>query len=173
MSTDDVAIFNRDAVCTVDRTVVEELAERTLRLGRSCRLCLHRSHSDGVQEMIIAHARGTYVRPHRHGQRSVSYHMIAGAISFVLFDGDGLPDREIVLSEPGSRHPFALRLCDNSWYMPSALTEIAIFHETITGPFQADGFTEWAPWSPESTDQSDGASFAKRARSALERKGKP
>lgn len=169
-NTDEIAIFNRDPVCVVDRAIVDELAARTLRLGKSCRLCLHRSHADSVQEMAIAHARGTYVRPHRHGPRSVSYHMIRGRLEFVLFDDTGIPSRIIHLSEPGSALPFALRLCDNSWYMPVASTEIAVFHETITGPFEPEHFTEWAPWSPEGAARTEGLAFVERVRSEFERR---
>lgn len=118
---------------------------------RRARWCLHRSHQDLVQEMIIAFCRDTYNRPHRHHGKSESFHVIEGHLAVVFFNDEGSVTRRIQLGPPGSGSNFVYRLSGPSWHTVVPLSEMAVIHETTTGPFDPR-LTEFAPWSPEATD---------------------
>src|SRR5690349_17424629 len=53
---------------------------------RRARLCLHRSSYDRLHDMVIALDMTTYLRPHRHEDKSETFHVIEGEASVVVFD---------------------------------------------------------------------------------------
>ncbi len=146
-------IFNTQEVCTTTVHDISELKKRTIALGDSCRLCLHLTHSDSVQEMIIAHLKEAYIRPHKHEGCTTSYHMIEGELDVVVFTDLGKVDQIISLAVHDLNKSQIMRLCTTKWYMPIIRSSIAIFHEVITGPFVENSSTEWASWSPDGSDE--------------------
>lgn len=128
---------------------------------RRARLCLHHTHQDVVQEMVIAFCRDTYNRPHRHQGKSESFHVIEGRLAVLFFDDEGRPERRITLGPPGSGLTFVYRLRNSKWHTVIPLSEVAVIHETTTGPYTpAD--TEFAPWAPDGTDREATAAFLRR-----------
>ncbi len=104
------AIFNTDPVMQVDAQLVEMLKERALAAhsGRF-RLCLHHATTESVQQMIIAHRRANYSRPHRQ-HASKLYMMIEGELLILIFSDQGELSQRITLKSPGQDAPFCLRL---------------------------------------------------------------
>ncbi len=143
------AIFNKDEVITVSAETVEDLKRRALQASRGrFRLCLHRSHDDAIQEMVIACRRGTYLRPHRsRSGRDKSYHVVDGELAFFLFDDDGHVSRRIDLGSPGSSKPFHVRYAAGVWHMPVVLSEAVVYFEFNAGPYHEGIDPEYAPWS--------------------------
>jgi cupin fold WbuC family metalloprotein len=141
---------------------LEELRDAAARAPlRRARLCLHGTHSDPVQEMVIAFCRDTYNRPHRHHGKSESFHVIEGRLAIVFFDDSGLPTRRLLLGPPGTGETFVYRLACSRWHTVIPLTTFAIIHETTTGPFDpAD--TEFASWAPDGTDRAEANAFLAR-----------
>jgi len=141
-----------------DQDIIEIHAEQlaALKLAaaaapvRRARLCLHHDHADTVQEMVIAFCRDTYNRPHRHRNKSESFHVIEGRLAIVLFDDAGNPTRQVHLGPPGGSLPFLYRLSSDRWHAVLPLSEYVVIHETTTGPFEL-GQTEFATWSPDGT----------------------
>ncbi len=123
---------------------LQEAAARSPR--RRARLCLHRSAAAPVQEMVIAMARGTQVRPHRHGGRSESLDALEGTALVVLLDDAGEVLRRFRLGTgPGDVRLY--RLGAATWHTVIPLTESVVLHEVVEGPFDpAD--QEFAPWAP-------------------------
>ena len=74
------------------------------------RYCLHGSASDVVQEMVIALRRNTYVRPHRHDNKSESFHMILGSLRIFLFNEKGKIVKKIDMGVVGSGKVFVMPL---------------------------------------------------------------
>lgn len=146
------AFFNTDDVLAVDEQMLEVLKRRALSAPhRRFRLCLHRSESDAVQEMLVVHCRGNYSRPHAHPQPS-SMTILEGALTMFLFDADGAPRRTIEMGPRGSGKPFCLQLDAGVWHMPVCRTPQLVFYETMAGPFVRDDVNLWAPWSPGEDD---------------------
>lgn len=119
---------------------------------KRARLCLHKSHSDKVHEMVIAFCKGSYSRPHRHTDKSESFHIIKGKLLVVLFDDRGKIVRRIKMGPVGSGLTFFYRLSKHLWHMVIPLSSFVVIHETTSGPFVKEQ-SEFADWSPTYDDE--------------------
>lgn len=50
------------------------------------RLCTHIDASDPLHEMIIVHKKDNYIQPHKHINKSESFHMIEGTAKLFFFE---------------------------------------------------------------------------------------
>lgn len=132
-----------------DLSVIRENAQKSSRL-RS-RICVHKSSTDILQEMLLTLRRGTYVRPHKHLRKAESFHIIQGAGYIVIFDDDGGIHKVIPLGDYASGDPFYYRLDEARFHMVMLTSEELLFHETTIGPFVKEE-TIFAPWSPADDD---------------------
>lgn len=142
MTLNSSVIYNKESIAIVTADQLDSLKElaQSAPLKRS-RLCLHLSPDDLVQEMVIVLQKDTLIRPHRHKNKSESFHLIEGSILVVLFDENINPKQFIHLSANG-QHPFMYRLSSDEWHTVICLSEYAVFHEVTTGPFIAAEFPD-------------------------------
>lgn len=164
----NAVLFADDDIVVVDGELLQTLRDmaKAAPLKRS-RYCLHRSSEDPIQEMVIAFARGSYVRPHRHNGKSESFHILEGLLQVILLDDDGRVMRRIPLGPPGSGRPSVYRISCNAWHYVLIESESVIFHETTNGPF-IPGQTEFATWAPDGTDNVAVADFVERLQQELD-----
>ena len=127
------------------RRLKDAAAASTLRRSR---LCLHLSNDDAVQEMIIALCRDVLFRPHRHTNKSESFHIIEGELDVIVFDAHGNVERSIHMGPPGSGATYCYRLSTSAWHAILPRTEFVVFHETTAGPFVPGQPAQFAPWAP-------------------------
>ena len=120
---------------------------------KRARLCAHRSVEDSVHEMFVALTKESYVRPHKHLQKSESFHIIQGAMELVLFDDEGRITEAIPLADSASGGRFYHRMSEPTFHTVRILSDFLLFHETTNGPFQKSD-TLFAPWAPEERDPS-------------------
>lgn len=59
------------------------------------RINFHHENSDPLHEMIIAIRPDSYIRPHKHPDKSEAFHVIYGVVDVVIFEDDGTI-REVV-----------------------------------------------------------------------------
>jgi cupin fold WbuC family metalloprotein len=146
-------------VCVSDEDIVKvgpteiALLKQSLEMaprGR-VRLCAHSSPSDRLHEMIIALAQSTYVRPHKHANKSESFHVISGLADITMLDNQGNIIEVIPLGEPGSGRPFFYRLQRPIFHTLLIRSEVFIIHEVTNGPFAAED-TVFADWAPDEGD---------------------
>ncbi len=118
-------------------------------LGRS-RVCVHVDDATPVQEMILAVRQDVLFRPHRHLNKTESYHMIEGALDVVVFEEGGRPIRGVQLAAIGNGKSFYYRLNEAYYHTILPRTPLVVFHETTTGPFSKEDtqFADWAPLEP-------------------------
>lgn len=144
--------FSSEEIIEVGREQLDQLKQAATQATlKRARLCLHHDHSDKVQEMVIAFCQDSYVRPHRHVNKSESFHVIEGDLAVIIFDNKGHVTRRITMSPRGSGHTFLYRLSSSLWHTVVPLSEFVIIHETTTGPF-VKGETEFAIWGPDDAD---------------------
>lgn len=139
----------------VSRNMVDDLVQRarSAENGRF-RLCCHTSVNANIQEMVIALTKSSLFSPHRHRpDSSESYHVIAGSLRVFFFDDGGSVVNDITLRADSPQYPFMYRLSAPIWHLPIAETEIVVYHETLTGPFQKNRDVEYAPFAPPENDQ--------------------
>lgn len=144
--------FKGQSIITIFGQQLAELKQLAVQAPlRRARFCLHQQENDGVHEMVIAFCKDSYVRPHRHSNKSESFHVIEGELMVVFFDDDGKITRKLTLGDRNSAHPFLYRLADDQWHMVIPLTEYVVIHETTKGPF-IKAESAFAPWSPQDGD---------------------
>lgn len=152
-TSNEEAFYWREEPVSIRQEHIETLkwlAKNTLR--KRARICTHPDTTNPLHEMIILHARGAYVRPHRHPGKSESFHVIEGEADIILFDEGGKVENVISMGEKGSGKAFFYRLNQATFHTLLIRSEVFIFHETTNGPFQP-GASEFAPWAPLEEDQ--------------------
>jgi len=116
------------------------------------RLCTHRTTDDTIHEMFIVLAHGVYIRPHRHRDKSESFHILEGLVDVVLFDDDGKIIEVVQLGEISTERMFYYRIADPYYHMPVIRSNTAVIHETTNGPFVRED-TEFALWAPSEDNE--------------------
>src|SRR5687768_8037033 len=91
-----VTVFNDEVliaatpIVTVSPADIEALKALALQNPRKrIRICTHKDTADPLHEMLIVHTRDTYVRPHKHLNKSESFHVIEGTVDVVIFNESG------------------------------------------------------------------------------------
>lgn len=149
----DEVLYTDDSIVEVDRADIQRLKQAALaNPRRRIRLCGHRDVDSTLHEMLIVHTRGTYVRPHKHLDKSESFHVIEGVADVVVFDDSGNVTEVVAMGDYGSGRKFFYRLSDPSFHTLLIQSEFFVFHEITNGPFvRAD--TVFAPWAPEGKNE--------------------
>jgi len=143
-----------DQIRALRKTAQESPAKRA-------RYCLHRDNLDPVQEMIIAFESDSYVPPHRHLDRSESFHMMEGSVDVVFFDDAGKVSRRVRLSADLPKTSRFYRLNSAMWHTVILVSAHAVLHETTAGPFNSTQ-SELPPWAPSAADPAGIAAFLER-----------
>jgi len=147
-----VAFFNGQEIIEINGAQLEDLKLAAVASPlRRARLCLHHNHDDKVQEMVIAFCRDTYNRPHRHRNKTESFHVIEGELLIIFFDDAGKVTRRLKMSPLGNGQTFLYRLSSSLWHTVVPLSEFVIIHEITTGPFIKEE-AEFAAWGPDVSD---------------------
>ena len=128
---------------------LDTLVEMAAKTGRGrIRLCTHEDGDSKLQEMVIVHGGDAYVRPHKHTDKDESLQVLRGRADMVFFNDDGSIDQVIPLGAPSGEHPFACRVPVEAYHMLVIRSEVLVFLEATTGPFDRDNMI-FAAWSPE------------------------
>ena len=144
----DEVLYTTESLTKVSRADIKDLKILAAKNpAKKIRLCAHPNVEDHVHEMIIVQARGTYVRPHKHLNKSESFHMIEGQLKLVFFEESGKIKDQILLSTAGGKEVFYYRLSEEWFHTVVPVSEIVVFHEITNGPFKREEtiFPTWAP----------------------------
>ena len=151
---EEVFVTN-DSIAKVSKEDIQWLKGKAAGNARErVRLCAHLSIDDAVHEMLIVHTKGTYIRPHKHPNKSESFHMIEGDLDIVVFDEDGKVLELIEMGEYSSGSRFYWRLSESFYHTVIPKSDVVVFHETTSGPFERATSNVPAPWSPAEEDVS-------------------
>ena len=102
---------------------------------RRARFCLHASHEDKVQQMVLAFCHDTRIPIHRHLNKSESFHIIQGQLEVMLYNGKGEIINTIKMGPFQSGLTFVYRINTDVWHTVRPLTDMVIIHEIVAGPF--------------------------------------
>lgn len=138
---------------------LEDLARASIR-GRA-RLCLHQTHEDILQEMIIALCTGAYIPPHRQFGKTKSYVVLKGSIGVGFFSPEGEIEEFLTMSPLGQNATSVIRFPTERWHTVVSISEIAIYIEVVSGPYDS-AETEIAPWAPNEAEGALADSFVRR-----------
>jgi len=148
----DEVLFATDAIVQIDASDIEELKQKAKKNPRKrIRICVHKDKKDQIHEMLIVHEKSCYVRPHKHFNKTESFHIIEGKADIILFHEDGTIDQIISMGDIASGLKFFYRLPPSNYHTLLIHTDVLVFHETTNGPFRTED-TILAPWSPPVND---------------------
>lgn len=128
---------------------------------RRIRVCTHPDTNDWLHEMLIVHTRGTYVRPHKHLNKSESVHIIEGEVDIVFLDDAGAVIDVVRLGDFRSGREFYCRANLQLYHTLLITTEFLVFHEITNGPFRRED-SVFATWAPEESNTVACAEFQAR-----------
>ncbi len=152
-------LYTEAALTSVDHSDICHLKQLSTQNPRKrIRLCAHPSPEDALHEMLIVHAAGAYVRPHRHPGKSESTQVIEGLAEVVLFEEAGKIARVISLGDYASGKTFYYRMDKPVFHTLIIRSEFLVFHEITNGPFDRAN-TIFAPWAPRDEDLTEVENF--------------
>ena len=139
-------IRNTQDTIYIDKKKLEELKILAQNdPNKRARICLHKDDGEMIQEMIIAFCKDSYIRPHRHIDKSESYHIIEGRIEIIFYNDNGIEIDKVVLSDKIDEHPFFFRISNSAWHTVVPKSDFVIIHEVTKGPFNKNS-SEFADW---------------------------
>ena len=142
------AIFNQKEIFHTNREELQELKKESLKLkDKSVRICLHNSPDDDLHEMLIVHKKDDYVKPHKHLNKSESFHIVEGEMDVFIFNDSGEITQKIGMGDYNSGKPFCYRLSSFKYHTVLPKTKFVVFHEVTNGPFRREE-TIWGDWAP-------------------------
>lgn len=146
-------LYTQDRITCVNSKDIELLKSKAAANKRKrVRICSHIDKNDSLHEMLIVHNMGIYVRPHKHNDKSESFHIIEGCLDVVTFDDHGNILNVIEMGEFTSGKCFYYRLSASHFHTVIPKTDWVVFHETTNGPFNRED-TEFSDWSPPEDDE--------------------
>ena len=145
-------LFASEDVVQIDASDIAELKQKAKQNPRKkIRICVHKDTKDHIHEMLIVHEKHCYVQPHKHINKTETFHIIEGKADILLFHEDGRIDQIISMGDIASGLKFFYRLPPFRYHTLLIRSDVLVFHEITNGPFMPEE-TIWAPWSPEETD---------------------
>jgi cupin fold WbuC family metalloprotein len=149
------AYFCRRKPVAVTRELIAELVARGAGTGQGIRLCLHEGPDALLHDMIVVQYAGQYFRPHKHLEKSESYHMIKGEMGVVIFDDEGKAVDACRMDASGTA---IYGVGTGMYHTNFPLTDVAVYHESRPGPF-VPGDSVFAPWGPDGEDEEAARKF--------------
>ncbi len=148
----DQVFYTKSTITSISHDEISFLklnADKSVK--KRIRICTHLNEKDNLQEMFVALSKKTYIRPHRHHNKSESLHVIYGSADVIFFDDNGNINKIISLSKDSPNSFFYYRVDKPIYHTFVIKSDCFIFHETTQGPFKKID-TEYAPWSPKENE---------------------
>jgi cupin fold WbuC family metalloprotein len=141
---------------------------------KRARICAHKSNQDALHEMLIAISAASYIHPHRHLEKSESFHIVEGTVDVAIFDANGALVNVIELGEPGSGRAFYYRLSESAFHTLLIRSDFLVVHEVTNGPFDRAG-TVLADFAPPENEAAAAHDYMQRVAAEANRflKAKP
>ena len=145
-------LYSDEQVVRIQHADIEFLKQQSsLNERQRIRLCTHKDVDDKLHEMFIVHGKDAYIRPHKHLHKSESVHVIEGEVDVVVFDDSGGIAQIIRMGEYSTGRHFYFRIAEPRYHTLLIHSDILVFHETTTGPFNYSD-TIFADWSPDQSN---------------------
>jgi len=112
---------------------------------QNVRINFHSDSNELHHDMIILQWRGTYVRPHKHQNKSESCFVIKGEHHFIVFDEMGNSIDKVMMGPVKARF---YKVNAGYYHMSIPVSDYVIFYESKNGPFVKKDDSIFPDWSP-------------------------
>ncbi len=141
-------LYTKEHITCINQKDIAILKERAMHnMSRKIRICCHKDINSSLHEMLIVHAKGSYIRPHRHINKNESLHIIEGLLDVVLFSEIGDVNQVIHMGERTTGFVFYYKLLSSRFHTVIPVSDMVVFHETTNGPYLRSE-TLYADWAP-------------------------
>lgn len=155
-------LYTQKSLTVLSQVDVQLLKDNSNENSRKrIRICTHADENDKLHEMIIVHKKSTYVRPHKHLNKSEAVHIIEGNADVIAFDENGNITDVIKMGDYRSGLMFYYRMSEPLYHTLLIHSKTLVFHEITSGPFNRSD-TEFASWSPDEADIGSVLDFLKK-----------
>jgi cupin fold WbuC family metalloprotein len=147
MAPGPIASIGPDEIAFLRREVAENAKGRV-------RINLHPENADTLHEMFIAIRPDSYIRPHKHPNKSEAFHIVYGEVDIVVFEDDGSIKEIVPLAASGGKKAFYYRMSQPYFHTLIIRSDLLVVHEITNGPFIKDGtlFGSFAPHEDDGLD---------------------
>lgn len=145
-SAKSLSFFCKSDIVNIPKDIIDELKTISLHERRTARISMHSNPQNEFHNMIIAHHKNEYVRPHKHLSKAETYHIIDGSMKIFVFDENGKVLNFAILDENNN---FLYRFEKQYFHCFVPLSDTVLFHESKIGPFIREGDSIWAPFAPD------------------------
>ncbi len=142
----DIVQISRAEIAFLKELVLDSPSKRV-------RICAHKSADSLLHEMLIVIGKNSYIRPHKHSNKSESFHLIEGKMDVIIFDAHGEIARVIPMGTSSTNDVFFYRLSVDQFHTIVIHSDIVVFHEVTNGPFNIKD-TIFAPFAPVDSEDS-------------------
>lgn len=125
---------------------------------RRARICAHKTNEDALHEMLIAICADSYIHPHKHFEKSESFHIIEGEVDVVIFDELSQITNVIQMGAPESGRQFFYRLSAPKFHTLLIRSDVLVMHEVTNGPFRKDD-SVYASFAPSANREEEAAIY--------------
>jgi cupin fold WbuC family metalloprotein len=141
----DEVFVERNEVVRHDKRYVDFIKKASLSSTKGrARICMHKGSKELIHEMLISISSKSYIRPHKHFNKSESFHLVEGEADIVLFSDNGKIIEVIPFSKENN---FYYRLDHSCFHTLLIKSPLLVIHEVTNGPFNA-GDAEFAKFAP-------------------------
>ena len=157
----DEIFVAKDPIVSLGEEEASFLKSQAMRSPRCrARICAHKSNGDSLHEMLIAISSQSYIHPHKHIDKSESFHIVEGTADVIIFDDKGDITNIIKMGAPGSGRCYFYRLSEARFHTMIIHSNILVMHEVTNGPFDKEQ-TILAPFAPPEQDESAAQDYIK------------
>jgi cupin fold WbuC family metalloprotein len=119
-------------------------------LLKRSRICAHKDNEDLIHEMIIHFSKDSYIRPHKHINKTESYLILEGEVDLIYFNDDGkIIESHSLFSYKNAKENqnFYIRTSNMLFHTLYIKSDYLLMLEITNGPFNKKEsiFAEWAP----------------------------
>lgn len=146
-----------DAVAAFDHQDAAALGRMARDARGPARYSLHRSADEDLHCMVILQPSGVYPQPRMHASKAKSFHLVSGEMVVVCFTDEGDVRS---LHRLASDECLIVRIAPGIYHTNYSLTEQAVYHEVIAGPYdRARDDRHYAAFAPSSDEQEGGRTW--------------
>ena len=142
---DEVFVVS-DEIVSLDSRAFNFIKQRAIQTPRGrARICMHKKSADTLHEMFIGIRSDSYIRPHKHKNKTESFHLVEGNADIIILTDDGEISDIIELS---FEKKIYYRLDTSKYHTLLINSPVLVLHEITNGPFDRLQ-SDYASFSPE------------------------
>lgn len=137
------------AIGAEDVAVLAKAVDESSR-GR-VRINMHPGADDPLHDMIIAIRQDSYIRPHKHLNKSETFHLVQGVVDVITFNDGGEIQEIVQLAAAAPPRAFCYRMSAPLFHTLVIRSSLLVVHEITSGPFRPED-TVFADFAPDEAD---------------------